>query len=73
MLDGIEIEVRGKPAAVVCTEPFIMTGKAMARARGRADYPFAVIPHPIGSATDAEMRARAEAALPQVVNLLTGT
>ncbi len=71
MHDGIEVEVRGKPAAVVCTEPFVVTGKAMARARGRADYPFAVVPHPIGSATDAELRARAEAALPQVIRLLT--
>ena len=65
------MEVRGTPAAVVCTEPFIVTAKAMARARGRADYPFAVIPHPIGSAADAELRARADAALPQVVRLLT--
>ena len=72
MLDGIEIEVRGVPAAVVCTEPFIATGRAMARARGKADYPFAIVPHPIGSASDTEMRARAEAALPQVVQLLTG-
>ena len=71
MLDGIEIEVRGVPAAVVCTEPFIATGRAMARARGKAEYPFAVVPHPIGSASDDEMRARAEAALPQVVELLT--
>ncbi len=72
MLDGIEIEVRGVPAAVVCTEPFIATGRAMARARGKAEYPFAVIPHPIGSASEEEMRSRAEAALPQVVELLTG-
>ena len=72
MLDGIEVEVRGVPAAVVCTEPFIATGRAMARARGKAEYPFAVIPHPIGSASDEEMRSRAEAALPQVVELLTG-
>ena len=72
MLDGIEVEVRCVPAAVVCTEPFIATGRAMARARGNAEYPFAVIPHPIGSASEEEMRSRAEAALPQVVQLLTG-
>lgn len=72
MLDGIEIEVRGVAAAVVCTEPFIATGRAMARARGKGDYAFAVIPHPIGSASDDEMRGRAEAALPLVEELLTG-
>ncbi len=73
MHDGIEIEVRGIPAAVICTEPFIMTAKAMARARGRGDYPFAVIAHPIGSASEAELRARAEAALPQILRLLTSS
>ncbi len=56
---------------MICTEPFIVTARAMARSRGRASYPFAVISHPIGSATDAELRARAEAALPQVERLLT--
>jgi hypothetical protein len=70
--DGIELEVRGVPAAVVCTEPFVVTGWAMARARGKEDYRFAVIQHPISSASDAEMRRRVEAALPQIAELLTG-
>jgi hypothetical protein len=43
----------------------------MARMQGKADYPFAVIAHPIGSLTAAELRRRAEEALPQVVRLLT--
>ena len=72
MHDGIELEVRGTPAAVVCTEPFIVTGSAMARARGDAGYRFAVIEHPISSASDEEMRRRVQAALPQIVELLTG-
>ena len=72
MHDGIELEVRGVPAAVVCTEPFIVTGRAMARARGKADYRFAVIQHPISSASDEEMRRLVDAALPQIEELLTG-
>ncbi len=41
------MEKQGIPAAVVCTEPFISSGKAMALAHGFPNYPFAVVPHPI--------------------------
>jgi hypothetical protein len=68
--DGINIEQRGVPAAVICTRPFIPTAKAMARACSLPDYPFAVIDHPLGSLTREELRRRAEEALPQVVAVL---
>jgi hypothetical protein len=70
--DGINIEQRDVPAAVICTRPFIPTAKAMAKICSLPDYPFAVVGHPIGSLTPAELRARAELALPQVVAILTG-
>jgi hypothetical protein len=60
------------PAAVICTEPFIPTARAQAAISGNPAYPFVVVPHPLGSLTPAELRARAEAALPQVVAILTG-
>lgn len=60
------------PAAVICTEPFVPTGRAMARARGKGDYRFGVVSHPIGSASDDEMRQRVEQAMPQILELLTG-
>jgi hypothetical protein len=68
--DGINIEQRGLPAAVICTEPFIPTARAMARICNLPNYPFAVIGHPIGSLTPVELRQRAELALPQVVAIL---
>ena len=46
-------------------------GRASAEAGGIPDYPFAIIPHPIGRLSEAELRERVEAALPQVVELLT--
>lgn len=70
MRDGIIIEQRGIPAAVICTQPFIPTAKAMARICNLPDYPFAVVGHPIGSLTPAELQRRAELALPQVVQIL---
>jgi hypothetical protein len=43
----------------------------MAAVQGMADYPFVVIAHPIASASDAELRARAEQALNTIGALLT--
>ena len=70
MRDGINIEQRGIPAAVICTAPFIPTARAMAKICNLPDYPFAVVGHPIASLTPAELRQRAELALPQVVAIL---
>ena len=50
MLDGIILEKLGIPTAVINTEPFIVSSKAMAVAQGIPDYPFVIIPHPIASA-----------------------
>jgi hypothetical protein len=70
--DGIELDRRGVPAAVICTDQFVASARAQAAICGNPDYPFAVVAHPIGSLTPAELRARAEAALPQVIAILTG-
>jgi len=70
--DGIEIDDHGKPAAVIITEPFITTAKAIADIRALPEYPFVVIRHPIGSLNEAQLRQRATDAVPQVINILTG-
>jgi len=70
VLDAISFEKRGIPAAVVITEPFVLTAQAMARLAGVPGYAHAVIPHPVGSLTPAEVRARAETIAPRVTELL---
>jgi hypothetical protein len=57
---------------VICTEPFIPTAKSMARIQGIPDYPFVVVPHPMGSLTKDEVKERAQEAVPQVIELLLG-
>ena len=64
------METRGLRAAVVCTEPFLDTAKEICEARGVPDYSFAVVAHPIGSLRGEELEARAEAALPVVLEIL---
>ena len=45
---------------------------AQAEICGNPRYPFAVVSHPIGSLNGNELAARAAAAVPQVVAILTG-
>ena len=59
------------PAVAVITDRFEASARAMAEANGLADYPFAVIAHPIAGNTDDELRLKAERAVEQVVLLLT--
>ena len=59
------------PAVAVLTEPFAATGEAIAELQGFTDYPFATVPHPIGSLTSAEAMAVADAVTPTVLALLT--
>lgn len=72
MHDGIELETRGIPAAVLCTDRFEVTGRAMAEARGAPDFPIALVRHPIASLRPAEVAAQADAILARVIAILTG-
>jgi len=70
VLDAITFEKRGIPAAVVITEPFVPTAEEMARLAGMPGYPYAVLPHPVGSLTPAEVAERADAVVERVAALL---
>jgi hypothetical protein len=68
--DGITLEKRGIPTAVICTEPFISSGKAMSNIGGIPEYPFVVLPHPLGSLDEERLRERAMQAAPEVLRIL---
>lgn len=70
MLDGILLERRGVPAAPICTDRFIPNGQAIAEAHGAPGYPFALVPHPLASASPAELAQEAKRVLPEVLRLL---
>jgi len=55
---------------VLCTEPFKVTAKNIARVLGLPDYPFITVQHPIGSCTLPELKARAEVAYQQALPIL---
>jgi len=52
------------------TDRFTHTARLMAEVCGLPDYRFAVIAHPISSNDDAQLRAKAEDAVRQCVELL---
>jgi hypothetical protein len=68
--DGITFEQLGKRAVVLCTDPFEVTSKNIARMLGMPDYPFVMVEHPIGSRTLEQIQARAEVAYQQALPIL---
>ena len=54
----------------VMTTRFVSAAELMARVLGFPDYRFAVIAHPVSSATDTELQAMAQAAVDQARRLL---
>jgi hypothetical protein len=68
--DGIEFDKRGVPAAAIITHIFTTTGKAMAEIDSVPDYPFLIVPHPLSSLTEQELRGRAAALVPAIARVL---
>jgi len=66
----VTAERLGVPAIAVMTDRFVTAGQLMARVLGMDGYPFAVIPHPISSASDADLEAKAIATIAELPRLL---
>jgi hypothetical protein len=69
MLDAVNFEDHGKPAAVVATTSFVRLANSIARANHLETLPLVTIPHPLGNFTEAGERAKVVAA--QVVAAIT--
>ena len=77
MLDTINLERKGIPAAVVGKDKLLnTTGKAMARVQGYPSLRFAAYEYSVSdsgvSATEEEEKAGAAMVAPQVERILTG-
>jgi hypothetical protein len=68
--DGTTFERKGLQTAAILTDTFRRPGDAMARVQGFADYRYAVITHPISSLDQEQIKARAQAVLPEVLAIL---
>ena len=64
------VERNGVPAMSVMTSAFADAAELMARVQGVPLHPFAVIEHPIASADDVGINARAREAVEKAVEVL---
>jgi alkanesulfonate monooxygenase SsuD/methylene tetrahydromethanopterin reductase-like flavin-dependent oxidoreductase (luciferase family) len=55
----------------IVTDQFEETVRAVAEANGLPGYPFLLVPHPIASDSDGDLRRKAELAVLKLVPLLT--
>jgi hypothetical protein len=70
VLDGILLEKENIPSASIVTHVFINTGRAMAKQWSVPEYKFLVMQHPISYISEDELRAKARAIVPEIVDLL---
>ena len=66
------MERRGLPAAALITDEFRPPAMKMLENQGAEWYPFVEVEHPINIRSETELRAMAEAAVEEIVRLLTG-
>ena len=67
MHDTLKLENDGIPAVPVATTEFITPARAQAAALGRPDFDAIYVPHPIQDQTPAEIHARADAAIDEII------
>jgi hypothetical protein len=68
--DAIAAERQGVPAIAVMTERFVSAAEVMCRALGMPNYKFAVIGHPISSASPEQLADYARKTAEQARHLL---
>jgi len=68
--DTVWFEIQGKPAVSLASTEFKDAAQVQADALGMSDARCVFVAHPIQDATDAEMQAKAEAVVDQVVRAL---
>ena len=73
MHDGVALEERGIPAAVIVTEPFVHEARMQRSALGMGSLEPAVIDHPLSTLSDEEISFRACQAAAQVKKVLMGS
>lgn len=68
--DGIMLEGKGIPAAVICSDAFGASADAIASLRGAPGYHYLTTRHPVAVLTPDEVRDRARQLVSEVVSLL---
>jgi hypothetical protein len=70
--DGIALQRAGLPVAVICTDAFAETSRAMAALQGDPGYAFLTTAHPVANLGEADIAARAGGLAADVAAALVG-
>ncbi len=70
-MDQLNVEKKGIPTVTVATTPFEEPAKSAARARGVPDFSLVIVEHPIAGHDAAGIKAKAEAAFPDILKAAT--
>jgi len=57
---------------LISTEPFVDVCRAMTQMGGLPEMRWALVEHPLGSASDDELRAKAKSATDQFIDIVLG-
>ncbi|MBZ5607344.1 MAG: hypothetical protein LAP38_03735 [Acidobacteriia bacterium] len=71
MHDTLRLENMGLAAVPIATHEFMTAARAQAAALGRPEFDAVYVPHPIQDQTKAEIEAKADAVLEEVIARLT--
>jgi len=72
MHDGVVLEEKGVPTAVVVTDAFLREAHVQRTALGMEELEPVVIKHPLSTLKEEEIEDRAREILPQMKNILLG-
>lgn len=70
--DAIDIERLGVPTASLYTKVFEPLARSVRTSDGIPDLPLVIMPHPLNSLSDEEIRSASRAAVPVIVGALCG-
>jgi len=68
--DGIALETRSIPTAVVITDIFEANGRAIAALEGSPEFPFIMAPHPVATLDAAQLEERARELVDRILSRL---
>jgi hypothetical protein len=66
----VELEKRGIPTAIICSDAFVSLARSLSRAKGIRSPRLVVIPHPLAGITPAEVQEKADNAMDAIVDRL---
>ncbi len=73
MHDGVLLEEKGVPTAVVVTDAFLNEARVQRKALGMDELEPVVIKHPLSTLLDEEIEDRAREIIPQMKQVLLGS